>query len=53
VIRRNRGILNELVKFPWWASVILAGVVCAGQFAEGARLEAVIRKNLARLDYEL
>jgi hypothetical protein len=53
VARKNRSILDELVRFPWWASVILAGVVYAGQFAEGARLEAEIRKNLARLDCEL
>jgi restriction system protein len=27
VARRNRGILNQLVKFPWWVSVGLAAVV--------------------------
>jgi restriction system protein len=27
VARKNRSILNELVTFPWWVSVVLAGVV--------------------------
>jgi restriction system protein len=30
VARKNRSILNELVKFPWWVSVILAGVLYSG-----------------------
>jgi restriction system protein len=30
VARKNRSILNELVTFPWWVSVGLAGVVYAG-----------------------
>jgi restriction system protein len=30
VAQRDRGILSELVKFPWWVSVILAAVVYAG-----------------------
>jgi restriction system protein len=29
VARKNRSILNELVRFPWWVSVGLAGVVYA------------------------
>lgn len=28
--RKNRSILNELVTFPWWVSVILAAMVYAG-----------------------
>jgi hypothetical protein len=30
VARRDRGILNELVTFPWRVSVILAAVVYVG-----------------------
>jgi hypothetical protein len=27
VARKNRSILNELVRFPWWVCVGLAGVI--------------------------